>query len=294
MVDRGDREPTVGDLKDAAALYALPPSDFVAARDEAVRAAKKRNDHESARCLAALRRPTTSAWLVNLLYQHQRAVVEGLLEMGPQLAEASRRLSGPQLQALSTQRSQLIQALVDTARKLASGAGVAVNATTTYEVHSTLSAALAHPDVADLVRSGRMLRPASSADFGPDPDPGMGDAPANPPPAMQPATQGSDAQASRRRNRAHKDVDDAQTASNTAQRQLAQPQEALADAQRMCEQLANDHESLRAQLADLEHRQRQATERADAAERAYRKAVHHHDEAQRRLDQARQRLREMD
>jgi len=37
-----------------------------------------------------------------------------------------------------------------------------------------------------------------------------------------------------------------------------------------------------------------AAERMDAAERAYRKAVHRVDQAQRRLEQARQQLRQLD
>jgi hypothetical protein len=289
MADRGGpaAEDSVEEAADA--LYAAPPAEFVAARDEAVRAARERGDRDAARRLAALRRPTTSAWLVNLLYRDQREAVEALLELGEQLTEASRRLSGPDLQQLSAQRSQVVQALVVNARRLAAEAKVPVSATVAYEVQSTLSAALADPAVAQELRSGQMLRPASYAGFGPAPEAGAA-APSKPA-AAKPAGAG-DAEAARRRARAENDVAAAEAALEAALAQLEEPAATLADARRMCELLAEDHEALTAQLADLEHRQQQAAERAVAAERAHQKIATRRDLAQRRLDEARARLDE--
>ena len=48
-------------------LYVLPPVDFVAARNELVRQARAAGSREIAERLQRLRRPTRSAWLVNLL-----------------------------------------------------------------------------------------------------------------------------------------------------------------------------------------------------------------------------------
>ena len=48
-------------------LYVLPPTDFVAARNELVRQARAAGSREIAERLQHLRRPTRSAWLVNLL-----------------------------------------------------------------------------------------------------------------------------------------------------------------------------------------------------------------------------------
>jgi hypothetical protein len=291
-----DLDGSSAEADEADALYAVPPAQFVAARDEAVRAAKARGDAQAARRLAALRRPTTSAFLVNLLYRHQREAVEGLLELGEQLTEASRQLSGPQLQQLSAQRAQVVQALVTGARRLAADAEVAVNATTAYEVQSTLSAALADPAVAEQVRSGRLLHPASYAGFGPEPD-----AEGAPPAAAAPRevkktarSSESAAQTNRRRTQARKAVADAEAAVADAERRLAEPQAARAEAQAMCEHLAADHEALLAQLADLEQRQAQAADRAEAADRAYSKATARDDRARRQLDEARERLRELE
>jgi hypothetical protein len=84
----------------------------------------------------------------------------------------------------------------------------------------------------------------------------------------------------------------AEAALEAALAQLEEPAATLADARRMCELLAEDHEALTAQLADLEHRQQQAAERAVAAERAHQKIAARRDLAQRRLDEARARLDE--
>ena len=267
------------------ALYALPPAQFVEARDQAVQAARERGERDTAGRLAGLRRPTTSAWLVNLLYRHQREAVEGLLEIGEQLTEASRQLSGAQLQQLSAQRSQVIQALVAAARRLASEAGVAVSATTAYEVQTTLGAALADPQVAADVRSGQMLRPASYAGFGPDPEPGAA-ASVGPARVAKPAGRSGDRQKSRRRTRARQDLGRAQAALENAEGQLAESAAALADAKRMCDHLDQDHQALTAQLADLEQRRRQAAQRAEAAEPAHREAADRHAQAQARVEDA--------
>ena len=50
-------------------LYVLPPADFVAARNELVRQARAAGSRDIAERLQHLRRPTRSAWLVNLLGQ---------------------------------------------------------------------------------------------------------------------------------------------------------------------------------------------------------------------------------
>ncbi|HEY0580989.1 MAG TPA: hypothetical protein VGE94_02345, partial [Chloroflexota bacterium] len=59
-------------------LYTLRPEAFAAARDEAVRKAKTEGRKILAQQLGKLRRPTQSAWLINLLWRDQRDVIEDL------------------------------------------------------------------------------------------------------------------------------------------------------------------------------------------------------------------------
>src|SRR5581483_4276571 len=71
-----------------------------------------------------------------------------------------------------TQRRQLENAMIRQAKALAQQAGVDVGAATEREAQETLSAALAEPEVADEVRTGRLVKPIAYAGFGTLPAPG--------------------------------------------------------------------------------------------------------------------------
>ena len=58
-------------------LYALRPDAFAEARDEEVRKARADGRQPVARELAKLRRPTLSAWLINLLWRDQSGEPQG-------------------------------------------------------------------------------------------------------------------------------------------------------------------------------------------------------------------------
>ncbi|SCL18667.1 hypothetical protein [Micromonospora inyonensis] len=154
-------------------LYGTPPDRFVAARDAAVVEARRTGDPATAREIAKLRRPTVAAWLVNLLALRRPALVAGLGELAEALRAAQRDLRGPKLRELSAQRRAVVAALVAEARTLAADTEDAppANRLPLAEVEATLNAALADPQVAAQVRSGRLLRAASYAGFGEVPRP---------------------------------------------------------------------------------------------------------------------------
>src|SRR3954468_5356195 len=104
-------------------LYALPPEQFTAARDERVAAARQAGDRALARSIGALRRPTVAAWLVNLLALRRPELVDELLDLGDQLRAAQHDLRGPQLRQLSGQRRSVVDRLSAQARELAVDAG---------------------------------------------------------------------------------------------------------------------------------------------------------------------------
>jgi hypothetical protein len=160
-----------GDLGER--LYSAPPDGFVAARDEAVAAAKEAGDHDAAREIAKLRKPTVAAWLVNLLAIQRPDLMGELVELSRALRAAQRDLKGPQLRELSAQRRQAVAGLVNEARKLALAAdpGLSRAKLPLGEVENTLTAALSDEDVAAQVRSGRLVRAAAYAGFGEVPRP---------------------------------------------------------------------------------------------------------------------------
>jgi hypothetical protein len=146
-------------------LYVLPPADFVAARNELVRQARAAGSREVAERLQQLRRPTRSAWLVNLLARDS-AAMQRLSALGRELRDAQTGLAGAELRNLAEQRRRLFSDLLDQARAQAADAGVRVTPTVLLEVEATLQAALVDLAGALTVRNGRLVRPLSHSGFG--------------------------------------------------------------------------------------------------------------------------------
>ncbi|MGP3923488.1 hypothetical protein [Streptomyces sp. 8N616] len=145
-------------------LYALPPEQFTAARDEAAKTAPR----GQAAKIRALRRPTLAAWALNLLVRSDRDRITALLGLGEQLRRAHQDLDGRQLRALSQQQRRLVTALSQETQQLAAEAGRPVGESVLREVEATVQAALADPDAAEELATGRMTKAlAPPAGFGP-------------------------------------------------------------------------------------------------------------------------------
>jgi hypothetical protein len=149
-------------------LYELPPADFIAARNELVRQARAAGSREIAERLQQLRRPTRSAWLVNVLAS-DTAAMQRLSALGRQLRDAQTGLAGAELRALAEQRRHLIADLMDRARAYADEADVGLTPAVLSEVEATLQAALVDLAGALTIRNGRLVRPLSHSGFGPRP-----------------------------------------------------------------------------------------------------------------------------
>lgn len=156
---------TVRDIADE--LYALVPTEFTAARDRYVAEAREAGEKSVAAEVGKLRRPTVSAWLVNLLALRAPSEVERLLEVGEAIRTAQGSVPPAQLRDLSTQRRRAIDAALRKAEELARAAGGETPSRQQItEVESTLAAAMADEAVADLVRAGRVVRPLTYSGFG--------------------------------------------------------------------------------------------------------------------------------
>jgi hypothetical protein len=149
-------------------LYVLPPADFVNARNELVRQARAAGSREVAERLQQLRRPTRSAWLVNLLASDSRAM-QRLSALGRELRDAQTGLVRTELRNLAEQRRRLIADLLDRAKAHAAEAGLRLTPTVLSEVEATLQAALVDLAGALTIRNGRLVRPLSHSGFGPRP-----------------------------------------------------------------------------------------------------------------------------
>ncbi|HZC53080.1 MAG TPA: hypothetical protein VE441_11340 [Mycobacterium sp.] len=145
-------------------LYSLDPDTFVDRRRELADEARRAGQPVAAKEIAALRKPTRSAWTLNVLARAEPGLIDEVLAVGEQMRDAERRLDGGRLRELSKQRRQLVNTL---ARKaFAASLQASPSAALREEVDNTLSAAFADPELADLVRSGTMLRAAQWDGFG--------------------------------------------------------------------------------------------------------------------------------
>jgi len=145
-------------------LYGLPPDQFTSVRDAKAKEARSAGDARGAVAIKALRRPTASAWLVNLVVRTHTDDFQALLDLGRQLRVAQRNLSGDDLRRLSQERQLAVSNL---AREAMTLAGQQMSDLVSREITSTLEAAVADENAADAVRSGRLTKALSYSGFGP-------------------------------------------------------------------------------------------------------------------------------
>ncbi|ANC30045.1 hypothetical protein [Isoptericola dokdonensis] len=149
----------------AAELYALGPGELVAARD--VRARELRShDEDLVRRVKALRKPSTAAWVVNLLARSDPGQVEQVVELGAAFRAAQSDLDGPRLRELTTQRRRLTAAVTARACELAADQGVSVSGAVTAQVTSTITAAMIDDDAGRAVRSGLLVTALQATGIG--------------------------------------------------------------------------------------------------------------------------------
>ena len=241
-------------------MYEAPPDTFVATRSAAIADAKKAGDKETVKRLTALRKPTVAAWLVNLLALRKPELIDQLVELATALRAAQRSLQGDELRELSTQRRQIVSALVNEARKLAVAEDRSLASKLPLgEVEATLTAALAEPDIADQVRSGRLIRAATYAGFGEVPRPRL---------RLVTADDDSDADAD--------DTDDVDEAGDAAEDdEPARPTaRERAAAERRRREYAERRRELRRELSTAQAAEKRADGQLERAETAERDAGH--------------------
>jgi hypothetical protein len=256
----------------AQELYALPPTQFRAARDERAAQARAAGQRDTAAQIKRLSRPTVSAWLVNQLARHAAEPLGEWLDLGEQLREAQRTLAGGRLTELSRRRRELAGALTAAAGRLAADAGAAAGPQVMREVEGTLDTALADPDAAALVRSGQLAKPLSYAGLG-TVDLGAPAATAAGPPGDQPGAQ-------RRR-----------PAAPRAEQQAREAQRALEEADQQLAALDERQRSVRGLVASLEQQLRQARREAEQVSGELTRARRSRDAAARSLAAAQRRMR---
>jgi hypothetical protein len=238
-------------------LYGAKPDDFTALRTELVSAAKKRGDEAAAKRISAARRPTTAAWVVNVLALGDKEAKRRLTDLGERLREAHAAMDGERIRELSAEQRRLVDQLTRAAFERAELA--APSAAVRDDVTGTLQAAIADPDVA--ARIGHLAKAERWSGFG-----GFGDtaevftvARGRPKPAPKSVPRDDDNGAKRQQQKKARD------ALTAAERAKAEADEALAE-------LQSDLATARLRRDDARRRLQDAERGLSAAEDAYEKA----------------------
>ena len=255
----------------AAELYGLRLDEFTPARNERAKQARAAGRPADAQAISKLSKPNVVGWLANQLVRAHRDELDPLLELGASLREATSALDAGQLRTLSKQQHQVVYALIQQARELAGGAGQAVTDATARGLEDTLHAALADPEAAAELLSGRLTAGLSRSGF-----PGVDVTAAAQPVKRGPAKRTSKPDRREQEQQARQAIAEARAAAKAAGRSRDQANRALQRADQVAQAAADEMERLKAELDDATRARgdadRAKREAAKAAERAERLA----------------------
>ncbi|MBM9461342.1 hypothetical protein JK386_15680 [Nocardioides sp. zg-536] len=153
-----------GLLEIADELYAVGLAEFTPTRDAKV---KELKGTPLAAQVKALRKPSTAAWVLNLLVRRETEQVDQVLSVGAALREAQRSMSAGELRALTRQRRQVTAAVTTQARRLAAAEGLKVTSAVSDQVESMLTAAIVDAECGRALRSGLLVSTLSTNGWDP-------------------------------------------------------------------------------------------------------------------------------
>lgn len=147
-------------------LYSLQPDDFLARRSELVAAARSDGDRDVARDISKLRKPTLAAALINVIARQSRPELDALRAVADDLRRAHRTLQGEELRALSRDRHEIVQRLLERVQALADDIEWRTSDAVLSQVRQTYEAAIASEEALTAVLSGRLTTSLSYSGFG--------------------------------------------------------------------------------------------------------------------------------
>jgi hypothetical protein len=147
-----------------AELFSADPDEFTERRAALTAQARAAGDAPAARQIAALRKPTRSAWVINQLARSDSSMAARLVGLGDELRAAQASLDGALMRELSVRRRELVDELAQQA--FAAAGQHAPPAGLRDDVTATLGAALADPQLAGQLQAGTLVRPVRADNFG--------------------------------------------------------------------------------------------------------------------------------
>ncbi len=259
-------------------LFALPPEEFIEARDNLAQQVR-RDDPDTAAEVKALRKPTVAAWALNQVAHEYPADVAKLLAAGDRLRVAQDKAlsggGGEALRAATLERRGLATRVGSMAAEVLAESGRDETAHMAA-ISATLDAALRDPAVADALSRGRLVSEQEASGFG------FGDdAPARKPRDAKPQPKPAKSAAVERAEHRADELTTKAVAARKEFNELAEQADTAEDAADEAEEAAR---AARKTAADL---RRKATELRKAADRAENAAATLEQKAWEAVDKAR-------
>jgi hypothetical protein len=138
-------------------LYGLPLQEFTAARDAFASEAKRAGELDLARAVKQLRKPSTAAWLGNMLVREHGSDIERLIVLGEKL-RSSRNLDGDEIRRATKQKLDAVHKLLRHAEATAARKGQPVSQNVLQDLEVTLDAAFSDPESAASLCAGHLTQ----------------------------------------------------------------------------------------------------------------------------------------
>ena len=146
----------------AVELYALAPSEFIAARNVRAKEIQASGDRSLATQVRQLPKTSASVWALNQFAHREPQALSDFAELGTELRTAQQRADREQLDRLLQERKTILRQAIMAAQIDAARAGVRLSPTAVTEVEQSLRAALADSLAQAALFSGRLVRPIQS------------------------------------------------------------------------------------------------------------------------------------
>jgi hypothetical protein len=228
-------------------LYALPPADFIRARNDLAKRLNQAGQADAAARVKQLRKPTVPLWAVNQLARRHPEEVRALLDAGNRLRtaqQAALRGESEELRTATAEERKLLRSLTQRGEELLQGAGHSADP---KRIAGTLRAAAVDPAGRELLEQGRLTEELEATGFGAIA--GM-EIPSKPkekkPKAPSPAVQRRQEE---RRRKLRERVTKAKRDAAKAERAVARAEASLAEAR---QRAAQANESVRRAETELE------------------------------------------
>lgn len=151
-------------LADAAEpLFELSPEEFTAERDRIAKELKKQGEDNQAAAVKALKRPSVTAYALNLVSRKQPGLIEAMLEADERLRTAKSRT---EMDKAKADRQKAISAITGKATSLLAEQERPVTAQVKEKLTETLLAVATDEDTRERLKSGHLLKEAEAGGFG--------------------------------------------------------------------------------------------------------------------------------